>query len=84
MPLPADKTRVNTTVTKAQLRHMERLAKKLDLPVATLATNLMSAGLDDALLMEKLGVLSTVQTIRNFAARHTALTIKAAEASTTP
>jgi hypothetical protein len=77
MALPPDKVRINVTITKKQKKEMERLARKLDLPVATLATNLLTAGLDDARVLDRLGFLKGAQVVSNFAGRHTALRVAA-------
>jgi DNA-binding MarR family transcriptional regulator len=77
MAVSPDKTRIYVTVTKKQKKEIERMSKKLDLPPATFATNLLTAGLDDARILDRLGFLKGAQVVSNFAGRHTALRVAA-------
>lgn len=64
MPIAEDKARITIIVTKKEKEQVEKLAERVGIPMGSMAYNLFRIGLDDGLLMNKMGLIRAVKFFR--------------------
>jgi len=70
---PIDKEPISETISirlsKSEMKRLENIAKKLDLPKTRFMRNVLLAGLDDAEMLDKIGALKGAQKLIDFKER---------------